>query len=153
MSLLDNNYDFDAMESTIDFKVEWCDPINCPQDDLDITQFRLLKDMSVSRSDSSLVILFDKNNIDILKNYITKLKEYYDIFPHRIEVDGLYNYIEDYVLDVSINDNIIEIYIINGSPYLNFHFYAKYDHTIVIMGTLENAIFYNVLCEIEKGLD
>lgn len=153
MSLLDNNYDFDAIESAIDFKVEWCDPINYVKENLDITQFRLLKDMSVSRLDSSLIILFDKNNIDILKNYITKLKEYYDIFPHRIEVDGLYNYTEDYVLDVSINDNIIEIYIINGSPYSNFHFYAKNDHTIVIMGTLENAIFYNVLCEIEKRLD
>ena len=153
MSLLDNNYDFDAMESIIDFKVEWCDPINYVRENLDITQFRLLKDMSVSRSDSSLVILFDKNNINILKNYITKLKEYYKIFPPRIEVDGLYNYLEDYVLGVSINDNIIEIYIINGDPYLNFHFYAKDDHTIVIMGALENTIFYNVLCEIEKRLD
>ena len=74
MSLLDNDYDFDAMESIIDFKVKWHDPINCPRDDLDITQFRLLKDMSVSRLDSSLIILFNKNNIDILKNYITKLK-------------------------------------------------------------------------------
>ena len=119
------DYDFDAMESTIDFKAEWCDPINCPRDDLDITQFRLLKDMSVSRLDSSLVILFDKNNIDILKNYITKLKEYYDIFPHRIEVDGLYNYIEDYVLGVSINDNIIEN--INFKLILNF----SYDKSIL----------------------
>ena len=152
MSLLDNNYDFDAMESAIDFKVEWHDPINYVRDNNDITQFRLLKDMSVSRLDSSLIILFDKNNIDILKNYITKLKEYYDIFPHRIEVDGLYNYIEDYVLDVSINDNIIEIYIVNGAPGLSFHFYAKDDHTIMIKGALENAIFYNVLCEIEKRL-
>ena len=52
MSLLDNNYDFDAMESMIDFKVEWCDPINYVKENLDITQFRLLKDMSVSRLDS-----------------------------------------------------------------------------------------------------
>ena len=152
MSLLDNNYDFDAIESTIDFKVKWCDPLNHARGKNVMTQFRLLKDMSVSRSGGSLIILFDKNNIDTLKNYITKLKEYYDIYPHYIEVDGLYNYIEDYVLDVSINDNIIEIYIINGAPGLSFHFYAKDDHTIVILGTLENAIFYNVLCEIEKGL-
>ena len=152
MSLLDNDYDFDAMESTIDFKVKWCNTIKYAWGKNIMTQFRLLKDMSVSRLDSSLIILFDKNNIDILKNYITKLKEYYDIFPHRIEVDGLYNYIEDYVLDVSIDDNIIEIYIINGSPGLSFHFYAKDDHTIVIGGALENAIFYNVLCEIEKRL-
>ena len=153
MSLLDNNYDFDAMESMIDFKVKWHDPIDHVWGKSDMTQFRLLKDMSVSRSDSSLVILFDKNNIDILKNYITKLKEYYKIYPPRIEVDGLYNYLEDYVLGVSINDNVIEIYIINGCPYLSFHFYTKDDHTIMIRGALENAIFYNVLCEIEKGLD
>ena len=69
MSLLDNNYDFDAMESTIDFKAEWHDPIDHGWGKNDITQFRLLKDMSVSRSDSSLVILFDKNNINILKKY------------------------------------------------------------------------------------
>ena len=153
MSLLDNDYDFDAMESTIDFKVEWHDPINHIKGENDMTQFRLLKDMSVSRLGGSLIILFDKNNIDILKKYITKLKEYYKIYPPRIDVDGLYNYIEDYVLGVSINDNIIELYIINGAPCLSFHFYAKDDHTIVIKGALENAIFYNVLCEIEKGLD
>ena len=34
MSLLDNNYDFDAMESMIDFKVEWCDPINYVKENL-----------------------------------------------------------------------------------------------------------------------
>ena len=153
MSLLDNNYDFDAMESMIDFKVEWHDPIDHGWGKNDMTQFRLLKDMSVSRLGGSLIILFDKNNTDLLKKYITKLKEYYKIYPPRIEVDGLYNYLEDYVLGVSINDNIIEIYIINGCPYLSFHFYAKDDHTIMIRGALENAIFYNVLCEIEKGLD
>lgn len=153
MSLLDNNYDFDAMESLIDFRVKQHDPIDHVRGKNDMTQFRLLKDMSVSRSGGSLIILFDKNNIDILKNYITKLKEYYNIYPHLIKVDGLYNYIEDYVLDLSINDNIIEIYIVSGSPGLSFHFYAKDCHTIVIYGTLENAIFYNVLCEIEKKLD
>ena len=153
MSLLDNNYDFDAMESMIDFKVEWHDPINHGWGRCDMTQFRLLKDMSVSRIDGSLIILFDKNNTDILKKYITKLKEYYKIYPPRIEVDGLCNYLEDYVLDVSINDNIIEIYTISSYPYLNFYFYAKDDHTIMIKGALENAIFYNVLCEIENRLN
>ena len=153
MSLLDNNYDFDAMESMIDFKVEWHDPIDHGRNRNNTTQFRLLKDMSVSRIGGSLIILFDKNNTDILKNYITKVKEYYKIYPPCIKVDGLYNYIEDYVLDVSINDNVIEIYIVNGAPGLSFRFYAENNHTIMIKGALENAIFYNVLCEIEKGLD
>lgn len=153
MSILDNNYDFDAIESTINFKVEWHDPIDHGWGKNDMTQFRLLKDMSVTRLDGSLIILFDKNNTNILKNYITKLKEYYKIYPPRIEVDGLYNYLEDYVLGVSVEDNMIKIYIIIGDPDLSFHFYAKDDHTIVIKGALENAIFYNVLCEIEKGLD
>ena len=153
MSILDNNYDFDAMESIIDFKVKWHDPINHVWGKNDETQFQLLKDMSVTRSGPSLIILFDKNNIDTLKKYIIKLKEYYSIYPSRIKVDGLYNYIEDYVLDVSINDNIIEIYIVNGAPGLSFRFYAENNHTIDIKGALENAIFYNVLCEIEKRLD
>lgn len=153
MSLLDNNYDFDAMESTIDFKTKWHDPVNHVMGKNDITQFRLLKDMSVTRLDHSLIILFDKNNIDILKNYIIKLKEYYSIYSTRIDIDGLYNYIEDYVLDVFVNDDSIEICIVDGSPGLSFHFYNKDDHTIEIKGALENAIFYRVLCEIEKGLE
>lgn len=153
MSLLDNNYDFDAMESTIDFKVKWHDPINHDWGKNDTTQFRLLKDMSVARLDHSLTILFDKNNTNVLKNYIIKLKEYYSIYPTRLKIDGLYNYIEDYVLDVFFNDDSIEIYIADGSPGLSFHFYDKDDHTIEIKGAIENDIFYNVLCEIEKGLE
>ena len=45
MSLLDNNYDFDAMESMIDFKVHWHDPINHGWGKNNTTAFNLLKDI------------------------------------------------------------------------------------------------------------
>ena len=82
MSLLDNNYDFDAMESMIDFKVHWHDPINHGWGRCDTTSFNLPKDV-IYRNGSTLLKL-DISLIDkkVLREYIAKLKEYYSIFSN-----------------------------------------------------------------------
>ena len=166
MSLLDNNYDFDAMESTIDFKVKWHDPINHGWGKNDTTAFNLPKDV-IYRNDFNLLKL-DISLIDkkVLREYITKLKEHYSIFSNRVLEDGdnpFYNFFEFYEIKVQFSkdtifkdafkDNIF-IYTIPDSNIPNhYHMFDLDDGRMTIKGALENDIFYNVLCEIEKGLD
>lgn len=164
MSILDNNYDFDAIESTIDFKVKWHDPINHVRGENDTTTFNLPKDI-IYRNDINLLKL-DISLIDkkVLREYIAKLKEHYSIFSNRVLEDGdnpFYNYLEFYEIKVQFSKdtifkdafkNNIFIYTIPDIP--NYHpMFDLEDGRMTIKGALENAIFYNVLCEIEKGLD
>ena len=166
MSLLDNNYDFDAMESMIDFKVHWHDPINHGWGRCDTTSFNLPKDV-IYRNGSTLLKL-DISLIDkkVLREYIAKLKEYYSIFSNRVLEDGdnpFYNYFEFYEIKVqfskdtifkTIFKDTIFIYTITDSHTLNHHpMFDLENGRMTIKGALENDIFYNVLCEIEKRLD
>ena len=161
MSLLDNNYDFDAMESIIDFKVKWHDPINHIKGKNDTAVFNLPKDLQYNWEECDLWLFINSIDRKILREYITKLKEYYSIFSNRIlefvcDDNTFYNYFEWYKVRVSFLKDIISIEYIpdpdipNRRPDFNF---TIYDSRITIRGALENAIFYNVLCEIEKGLD
>ena len=158
MSLLDNNYDFDAMESTIDFKVKWHDPINHGWGRCDTTTFNLPKDIIYINNSNLLRLYIGLIDKTILRNYITKLKEYYSIFSNRILEDDdnpFYNYFEFYEVKVQFIENTIFISVvpdpdIPDQP--NFNFTLDGDR-VTIKGALENDIFYNVLCEIEKQLD
>ena len=161
MSLLDNNYDFDAIESTIDFKVKWHDPIEHGWGRTDTTMFNLPKDILYRKSSSHLELYIGLIDKKVLREYITKLKEYYSIFSNRILEydygdDPFYNYFELYKVRVSFIKDFISIEYIpdpdipNHHPDFNF---TLEDGRMTIKGALENAIFYNVLCEIEKGLD
>ena len=97
MSLLDNNYDFDAMESTIDFKVKWHDPIDHGWGRTDTTTFNLPKDTIYLCYGNVLKLYMGLIDKKVLRNYITKLKEYYSIFSKRILEDDdnpFYNYFE-----------------------------------------------------------
>ena len=110
MSLLDNNYDFDAMESMIDFKVHWHDPIDHGWGRCDTTSFNLPKDV-IYRNSSTLLKL-DISLIDkkVLREYIAKLKEYYSIFSNRVLEDGddpFYNYFEFYEIKVQFSKDTI----------------------------------------------
>ena len=101
-----------------------------------------------------------------LREYIAKLKEYYSIFSNRVLADGdnpFYNYFEFYKIKVQFSKNTIFktifkdtifIYTILDSHTLNHHpMFDLENGRMTIKGALENDIFYNVLCEIEKGLD
>ena len=159
MSLLDNNYDFDAMESMIDFKVKWHDPINHGWGRCDTTSFNLPKDIIYLYDGNILKIyigLIDKN---VLRKYITKLKEYYSIFSNRVLAEGddpFYNYFEFYKLKVSLSLDTISIRVVRDSDTPDdipvIYFTLDCDR-VTIKGALENDIFYNVLSEIEKELD
>ena len=159
MSLLDNNYDFDAMESMIDFKVHWHDPTYHCIGKTDTTTFNLPKDI-IYRYDGNILKLYigliDKT---VLRNYITKLKEYCSILSNKILEDydnPFYNYFGCYEVKVQfIDDTIIKISASDPNApdyHPKFNFILE-DGRMTIKGALENAIFYNVLCEIEKGLD
>ena len=165
MSLLDNNYDFDAMESMIDFRVKWHDPIEHGWGKNDTTSFNLPKDI-IYRNNFNLLKL-DISLIDkkILREYITKLKEYYSIFSNRVLEDGdnpFYNFFEFYEIKVQFSKdtifkdafkNNIFIYTIPDSHTLGHSMFDLEGGRMTIKGALENDIFYNVLCEIEKRLD
>ena len=157
MSLLDNNYDFDAMESMIDFKVKWHDPIDHCVGISDTAAFNLPKGVIYRYYGNILKLYIGLIDKTILRNYITKLKEYCSIFSNRMLEDNdnpFYNYFGFYEVKVQFSeDNIITISASDPSTpdYLPM-FYLEGDR-MTIKGALENDIFYNVLCEIEKGLD
>ena len=159
MSLLDNNYDFDAMESMIDFKVEWHDPINHGWGKTDTAIFNLPKDVLYHYEEDDLMLFINLIDKKVLREYITKLKEYFSIFTDRVlEYDSnlFYNYFEFYELKVSFAPNTIFISVVPDLDIPDYH--PRFDFTLedgrmTIRGALENAIFYNVLCEIEKELD
>lgn len=158
MSLLDNNYDFDAMESMIDFKVKWHDPIEHGWGRCDTTAFNLPKDVIYQYDGNILKLYIGLIDKKILREYITKLKEYYSIFSNRVLADGdlpFYNYFEFYELKVSFAPNTIFISVV-PDPEPDYHPAFNFileDGRMTIKGALENDIFYNVLCEIEKRLD
>lgn len=159
MSLLDNNYDFDAMESIIDFKVKWHDPINHVWGKNDTAIFNLPKDVIYRNGLSLLELYIGLIDKTVLREYITKLKEYYSIFSNRVLEDSdnpFYNYFECYEVKVYFNEDTIVIH--TTSNQYTPDALSKFDFTlendrVTIRGALENAIFYNVLCEIEKGLE
>ena len=159
MSLLDNNYDFDAMESIIDFKVKWHDPINHVWGKNDTAIFNLPKDVLYHYEEGDLMLFINLIDKKILREYITKLKEYFSIFANRVlEYDSnlFFNYFEFYELKVSFTHDTIFISVVPDPDIPDYH--PKFDFTLengrmTIRGALENAIFYNVLCEIEKRLD
>ena len=159
MSLLDNNYDFDAMESMIDFKVKWHDPIDHVWGRNDTTIFNLPKDVIYYYDGNILKLYIGLIDKKVLREYIAKLKEHYSIFSNRVLADGdnpFYNFFEFYEIKVQLSKDSISIHYIpdpdipDHHPDFNF---TKYGSKITIKGALENDIFYNVLCEIEKGLD
>lgn len=159
MSLLDNNYDFDTMESAIDFKVEWHDPIDHIWGRCDTTAFNLPKDVIYYYDGNILKLYMDLIDKKVLREYITKLKEYYSIFSNRVLADGdlpFYNFFEFYELKVQFFEDTIFISVVpdpdTPDQYSNVNFTLEEDR-ITIKGALENDIFYNVLCEIEKRLD
>ena len=159
MSLLDNNYDFDAMESMIDFKVKWHDPINHVWGKKDTAIFNLPKDVIYHYDGNILKLYIGLIDKKILNEYITKLKEYCSIFANRVLEDGdnlLYNHFGCYEVKVQFSeDNIITINAIRDSGIPNDHpafTFKLEDGRITVKGALENDILYNVLCEIEKRL-
>ena len=158
MSLLDNNYDFDAMESTIDFKVKWHDPIDHGWGKNNTTTFSLPKDIIYINKSNLLRLYIGLIDKKVLRKYITKLKEYYSIFSNRILEDSdnpFYNYFECYEVKIYFYENTIFIHTTPnyGISDCLSKFVTLEDGRITVKGSLENDIFYNVLCEIEKGLD
>ena len=157
MSLLDNNYDFDAMESLIDFKVKWHDPIDHVWGKNDTTTFNLPKDTIYLYCGNTLKIYMGLIDKKVLRNYITKLKEHYSIFSNRVLAEGdlpFYNYFEFYELKVQFIEDTIFISTVPDPDTTDYRpmFYLEGDR-MTIKGALENDIFYNVLCKIEKELD
>ena len=157
MSLLDNNYDFDAMESLIDFKVKWHDPIDHVWGKNDTTTFNLPKDTIYLYCGNTLKIYMGLIDKKVLRNYITKLKEHYSIFSNRVLAEGdlpFYNYFEFYELKVQFIEDTIFISTVPDPNIPDYRpmFYLEGDR-MTIKGALENDIFYNVLCKIEKELD
>ena len=159
MSLLANNYDFDAMESMIDFKVHWHDPINHGWGRCDTTTFNLPKNVIYLYYGNLLKLYMGLIDKTVLRKYITKLKEYYSIFSKRILEDDdnpFYNYFEFYEVKVQFIEDTIFINFIRDADIPNdipvFRFTLD-GSRVTIKGALENDIFYNVLCEIEKELD
>ena len=159
MSLLDNNYDFGAMESLIDFKAKGSNPIDYALGIKDTAMFNLPKDVLYHYEEGDLMLFINLIDKKVLREYITKLKEYYSIFSNRILEDDnnpFYNYFESYELKVSFTPDTIFISVVpdldlpDHHPRFNF---TLEDGRMTIKGALENAIFYNVLCEMEKGLD
>lgn len=158
MSLLDNNYDFDAMESIIDFKVKWHDPIDHVWGKSDTTTFNLPKDIIYINKLNLLKLYIGFIDKNVLRKYITKLKEYYSIFSNRILEDNdnpFYNYFECYEVKVQFVENTIFISVVPDPDIPDNHpkFFTLENDRMTIKGALENDIFYNVLCEIEKELD
>ena len=159
MSLLDNNYDFDAMESVIDFKVKWHDPINHIWGKNDTAIFNLPKDVLYHYEEGDLMLFINLIDKKVLRDYITKLKEHFNIFTNRVlEYDSnpLFNYFEFYELKVSFTPDTIFISTVPDPSIPDYHprfNFTLEDGRMTIKGALENDIFYNVLCEIEKGLD
>ena len=158
MSLLDNNYDFDAMESTIDFKVKWHDPIDHVWGKTDTTTFNLPKDVIYLYYGNIFKLYMGLIDKKVLRNYITKLKEYYSIFSNKILEDDdnpFYNYFGCYEVKVQFIENTIFISVVPDPDIPDNHpkFFTPEEDRITIRGALENDIFYNVLCEIEKRLD
>ena len=159
MSLLDNNYDFDAIESMIDFKAKGSNPTDYALGIKDTAMFNLPKDVLYHYEEGDLMLFINLIDKKVLKDYITKLKEYYSIFSNIISEDygnPFYNCFESYELKVSFTSDTIFISVVpdpdlpDHHPRFNF---TLEDGRMTIRGALENAIFYNVLCEIEKGLD
>lgn len=159
MSLLDNNYDFDAMESMIDFKVKWHNPTYHYIGKGDTTAFNLPKNVIYRYYGNILKLYIGLIDKKVLSEYIAKLKEYCSIFSNRMLEDDdnpFYNYFGCYEVKVQFIENTI-ITISASDPNTpdyrpEFNFTLE-DGRMTIKGALENDIFYNVLCEIEKGLD
>ena len=159
MSLLDNNYDFDAMESIIDFKVKWHDPINHDWGKNDTAMFNLPKDIIYKYDGNILKLYIGLIDKTLLREYITKLKEYCSIFSNRVLKEGddlLYNHFGCYKVKVQFSkDAIITINAVRDPGMSNDHPAFRFtleDGRITVKGTIENDILYNVLCEIEKQL-
>ena len=158
MSLLDNNYDFDAMESMIDFKIKWHNPTYHYVGKGDTTAFNLPKDVIYYYDGNILKLYMGLIDKTVLRNYITKLKEYCSIFSNKIlEYDDnpFYNYFECYEVKVHfIEDTTIKISASdpNAPDYRPKFNFTLEDGRITVKGALENDILYNVLCEIEKRL-
>ena len=161
MSLLDNNYDFDAMESLIDFKVKWHNPIDRGWSRNDTTIFNLQKDVIYFYDGNIFKLYIGLIDKKVLRKYIAKLKEHYSIFSNRVFQDGdnpLYNHFGCYEVKVQFDkdDSIIIIKAVRDSGISNY--FPAFSTTIeedkvTIKGSIENEFFYNVLCEIEKRLD
>ena len=157
MSLLDNNYDFDAMESLIDFRVKWHNPIDHGWGKNNTTTFNLPKDiiyLYYGNIFKLYIVLIDKK---VFRKYIAKLKEHYSIFYNRILEDNdnpFYNYFEFYEVKVQFIENTISISVVPDPDISDYWsmFYLE-GGRMTIKGALENDIFYNVLCKIEKELD
>ena len=84
MSLLDNNYDFDAIESMIDFKAKGSNPIDYALGKKDTAMFNLPKDVLYHYEEGDLMLFINLIDKKVLRDYITKLKEYYSIFSNII---------------------------------------------------------------------
>lgn len=159
MSLLDKDYDFDAMESMIDFKVKWHDPINHIWGKNDTAIFNLPKDVLYHYEEGDLMLFINLIDKKVLREYITELKEYFSIFANRVlEYDSnlFFNYFEFYELKVNFAPDTIFISVVPDPDIPDYHprfNFTLEDGRMTIRGALENAIFYNVLCEIEKKLD
>ena len=158
MSLLDNNYDFDAMESLIDFKVKWHDPTYHSLSKIDTTAFNLPKDVICLYYGNILKLYIGLIDKTVLRDYITKLKEYCSILSNKILEDDdnpFYNYFGCYEVKVQfIEDTIIISASDPNTPDYRSRFnFTLEDGRITVKGALENNILYNVLCEIEKRLD
>ena len=158
MSLLDNNYDFDAMESTIDFKVHWHDPTYHYIGRSGTTAFNLPKDIIYINKSNLLRLYIGLIDKTVFRKYITKLKEYYSIFSNKILEDDdnpFYNYFECYEVKIYFYEDTIFIRTIPNYGISDClpKFFTLEEDRMTIKGALENDIFYNVLCEIEKGLD
>lgn len=160
MSLLDNNYDFDAAESMIDFKVKWHDPINHVLSKKDTTIFNLPKDVIYLYDGNIFKLYIGLIDKKVFRKYIAKLKKHYSIFSNRVFEDGdnpLYNHFGGYKVKVRFDKDtsIITINAVRDSGIPNY--FPAFNTTIeddkvTIKGAIENDIFYNVLCEIEKRL-
>ena len=158
MSLLDNNYDFDAMESLIDFKVKWHNPIDHILGIYDTTIFNLPKDVLYHYEEGDLMLFINLIDKKVLREQITKLKEYCSIFSNRMLEDSddpFYNFFGCYEVKVQFTKNTITIRASdpNAPDYHPEFDFTLEDGRMTIRGALENNIFYNVLCEIEKRLD
>ena len=157
MSLLDSNYDFDAMESMIDFKAKGSNPTDYVLGIRDTAMFNLPKDVLYHYEEGDLMLFINLIDKKVLRDYITKLKEYYSIFSKRILEDDdnpFYNYFEFYEVKVQFIENTIFISVVPDPNITDYRpmFYLEEDR-MTIKGALENDIFYNVLCKIEKELD
>lgn len=157
MSILDDNYDFDAIESMIDFKVKWGDPINHIWGRSDTAIFNLPKDVIYLYGGNIFKLYIGLIDKKVFRKYIAKLKEHYSIFSNRVLEDGdnpFYNFFEFYEVKVQFIEDTIYISVVPDPDIPDYRpmFYLEEDR-MTIKGALENDIFYNVLCKIEKELD